>query len=690
MRLRREHFGVAVALGMTAFAAQIAVWRVTGGAIPATLVASLALATLAPQLALALLFAGRRRERTWSMALLLVPMALALLAFAERWAGVMGVVALVLATGGGITLASRQDSRAGRPFACGLLGIGAALCLAGLSRGTRLEGRELHAPQQTALAIILGAMLVLAWRLDRTPETRLPALRRSLSAALAALLVGGVLAATSARPRLSAPSGSVTSTGPSVVLVVLDTVRADHLADYGHEIDTMPELARFARRHAVRVERALVNAPSSLESHGSMFTGLLPFRHGGHKPSVDDPDPPGYGYPLSPDVPTLAELLGRSGYWTVGLSANHGPLGPAFGFGRGFAHYDAEPDPARAFALVDPWRIHLHRRWPLAAFDDLWPFSSSGFFEPPMPYRRAEAMVDEALRVVDLAGERAFFLFLNLFDAHDPNRPPRAQARLLPDTPRPGLSAFADDQHAVRALMQSRQALPRAVSRRVEALYGSELLYMDGELARLLERLERHPRFDEMLIIVTSDHGEALGDHLLFGHSTSLYDETLRVPLYVKPGRRRPAAFQAPGVVPGPVQGVDLFATILDHAGVPEPPGIDGRAWGTDRTASVAEAYVFQFAVRQYGARFRRQLWMVEREDWKLIRSSNGEQELYDLSSDPEELDDRATREATRLAGLDRLLAEHFDPARGGTAPLEVAPSDDETHERLRALGYVE
>jgi arylsulfatase A-like enzyme len=521
-----------------------------------------------------------------------------------------------------------------------------------------------------------------------------PSVRASLAVTAAALLVGGATALGAAPPFPPSP-GPVVAGAPeraSVVLIVLDTVRADHLESYGYPRRTMPNLARFAAKHATRVERAIANSPSSLASHASFFTGVTPARHGAHKPFVDDPDPPHYAYPLGPELPTLAELLGAGGYWTVGVAANPGPLDPAYGIGRGFDAYTASAGVLGELHLrrMSPWRGATRGRWPLAFLDRFAPFSRCEFFGPSVAFQRATAITDTAIRVVDLAGDRPFFLFVNYFDAHFPYRPPYFFRDTYPGASQPGLREMTDWRRVFHRIAHGGRMRPDERDE-LRDTYDSQLHYVDSELERLLDHLEHHRHFDTMLVIITSDHGEALGEHGLLFHSVQLYDEVLRVPLFVKPGRSAPPDFQPGAVVPGPFQSVDVFATILAHAEVGAPAGLDGVSWGAGRRVSVAETYVHQDALRQVGPVLARELHALERDGWRLVRSSRGEVELYDIRRDPAELQNRTADEPARTETYARELEASLGRGRlpGSPKPQRDSPGDA-LRERLRSLGYAE
>ena len=419
---------------------------------------------------------------------------------------------------------------------------------------------------------------------------------------------------------------------------------------------TMPNLEEFVRTAAVRAERGIAVAPSSLPTHASMFTGMYPPAHGAHAPFIDDPAPPHYAYPLTGEFPTLAELLSDSGYITVAVSGNAGPLSPYFGLDRGFDYYRAVPNSIELLR-TSPWCVpiailakSLSRVGAFGAF--------SGCLAPRVPYRRAEEITDEALQLLEMIGEEPFFLFVNYIDAHDPYDPPEGYRDVFP--------VEGPDDHA--------------------NLYDNELLYLDSQLQRLLVRLTKTPKWDEMLLVITSDHGEFFGEHGLVKHSNHLFDQVIRVPVFVKPGRGDIDKAEPGTIAEGLHQSVDVFATILEHAGVRVAHEIDGIPWAWERDE--ARTWLFNHAGR--GApnadRFRREMRSIERDGWKFIASTRDEFWLFDLESDPREernlvASQLEKTEEMRVALGPRLL---FEERKGGLA------ADDEVVRRLRALGYLQ
>ncbi|MDE0896631.1 MAG: sulfatase, partial [Planctomycetota bacterium] len=532
----------------------------------------------------------------------------------------------------------------------------------------------------------LGAAICVLWTGRRPRLARLPRPMISLAIALLATFSAFLLGRIGFEEVAPEPPAEVArgaDAPPPVVFIVLDTLRADHLPSYGYSRATMPELEAFFRRRGLPPLRSVANSPWSLPSHASMFTGLYPPNHGAHYTVVDDPDPPIDPHPLGDGTPTLAEILAAAGYWTVGISSNFGPLGPAYGLGRGFDSYNAMPNPVYMMKRLTPWRLPARERWPMEILDRVPPFSLSraGFFGVEISYRQADWITDDAIRVVDAAGDRALFLFLNYLEPHSPFDPPEAFARrfegVSSDLPVPALIRDYRD-----IVYKRKERATKKENDHLIALYDGELNFLDSQLARLFERLERHPRFDDMLIVVTSDHGESLGEHDHYGHGVSLYRELLEVPLFVK---LRAGWSSAPPA--GVVQSVDLFPLVLEHAGIEIPENIDAVRWGETRKEVLSWIYVFSAAVLSFDPSFERELRSIESAGYKLIESSNGSTELFEVEADLGELEDVSASESERLDAMHYLLGPRIGFEDRGKKELD--PVDEVTLEQLRALGYL-
>jgi arylsulfatase A-like enzyme len=680
-----QRLAIGLAAAAVAYVIQLAYFVATVGVVPADVAAIQLVLLLVLHATLALVLGNRGDQRPWAAAAVALPVAAAVTPLIAVW-GTLALVGLWGAMAALVTIAGfLRRLGPGAPLLATALGAMLAADVAlSLASGPRDAGNLAR------LGIVTVATGLLLLGSGRVPQKiRLPAPWTALGVAV----VGATalfVATDSAEEIPPSPPDRHATGPPPVVLVVADTLRADHLRLYGYERDTMPRLERFAREHCVVVQRATTTSSWSLPTHASLFTGLYPPRHGAHRGFDGDEVP--RRFPLPDDIPTLAGLLADAGYWTVGISANFGALSPKFGLARGFDHYEAvasrverlrERTPFRPPEPGEGWRSRL-----LEGLDDLASFRGSEFFAG-VPYRRAAEITDRALQVIDAAGDRPFFLFLNYFDPHDPYRPPRAFREAFPGrsaelglwSPRSNMRGPRE-----RAVLRAHRPLADEERAHLKALYDGELAYLDVELGRLLDALERHPRFGEMLVVVTSDHGEAFGEHGHLGHGISLFDEIVGVPLIVKPG---PQPGLRPGsTLSGPVQSVDVFATALEHASVASPQAVDGLPWGRGRQHSAAWLFPKSALVGLAPELFGRELRSLEQGSWKLVLGSDGRAELYDLAHDPAEQQNRTDQEGSPFA---KLLAQ-AEALPESVRRYEEHPEElsEEALDALRALGYAQ
>ena len=536
---------------------------------------------------------------------------------------------LTLAFGAALWLARRLQ--------LGRLRAGLALgALAAVAFWWRRRGLEAPSHQLAAVAF---ALLVLG--LVR------PTLPRLLASGLAlAGLVWANLASLDGLPRVwvaaapppAAVAAASASERPDVVLVVLEGVRATRLAPYGHDRATTPHLDRFAERHAVRFDQARSTSSWTLPSHASLFTGLAPARHGATHPRGDTPGGGTGGgalpaRPLRGDVPTLAELLGAAGYRTGAVFANGSLLHPRFGLARGFEHYDARPGG------------HIERFLPLAQM------AGAPQRAGHLVHRDAKAITDLALDWLARDDGRPSFLAVNYMDVHTPRLPPPPFDRAFGGPVREPL------------------AVPYPVQR---DQYDRALLYLDSELARLLEWLERR----EALVVLTSSHGEALGEHGFWSHGWTLFDPVVRVPLYVRPAKPRETA-----AVAAPLDGADVFHLILDSVGLEAPLAPDPRApsgeWYRPARAPSSPALD--------GKPLDRDLLAWVEGSLKLIVDSDGGVLAFDLANDPRETEPLELDDAAR-AELRARARVWWDTNPAPAAPVTAPLGPDELR-RLEALG---
>lgn len=406
---------------------------------------------------------------------------------------------------------------------------------------------------ELAMALVCLGVAVQSARAATTHWQKLASFRRKTMpwcVGLLALLIFSVPVARSLNEsRTLANLPPAAEGAPNVLLIVLDTMRADHLQSYGYQRDTSPNIEAIAREGLV-FERFVSTSPWTLPSHGTLFTGRY-----SHELSAN------WTVALDDTYPTLAEVLSRNGYATAGFAGNLGYCSRAYGLARGFAHYmDYGFDP-EVLAGTNPIGRKL---FPRAKSTDLLRHDAatitSGFIDW-LPSR----------------GERPFFAFLNYYDAHALYR--------VPEPFREKYSGKYGKSSLDPKRWETRDPTDEFIQ---ELMNGHDACigYIDEHIGMLVDHLREQGLLDNTLLIVTGDHGEHFGERGLVAHGNSLYWAQLHVPLVIRfprggPGSGRVAEF---------VSMRDLPATILDVIGVKpevEFPGVSLRPlWDANGAAA--------------------------------------------------------------------------------------------------------
>ncbi len=474
---------------------------------------------------------------------------------------------------------------------------------------------------------------------------------------------------------------------PNILLIVLDTVRADHLDLFGYKRQTMPNLRRFATEECQTVNRMLTTGAWTLPSHASMFTGLYPSAHGAHYPFLHDTDAKFLAYSIREDVPTLAEFLASLGYQTAGIAANFGILSQ-FGLSRGFQHYDLTPGSAYlAPGFLWLYRLRVGESSPGKFFRQSFPARLQGWsrlFSVREPdYRRAWEITDTARSWLIEHGGAPFFLFLNYFDAHEPYLPPAEDSERFAKRP-DGDEWFG---FPTKRFAESKVGEATFTEQEIEFLkaqYDSELVSMDRELGRLFEFLDESGLTENTLIFVTTDHGEAFFEHGFPVHGNSLYQPETGGFLLIK---APPALGPASGSPT--MQFVDFFPTIAAVLGEPLPHHAQGIPWGT-RDYALAELFCKSCGHESlepgWPDALRRELAAVMIGSQKLIRSTNEPDNVYDLTADPGETRPLAAPDPEQLHRSEEIFIERNKSLVEG---LSANPDDKNLLDKLRSLGYV-
>jgi choline-sulfatase len=397
------------------------------------------------------------------------------------------------------------------------------------------------------------------------------------------------------------------SSRPDVFLITIDTLRADHVECYGYGEVRTPALNSLAR-DGVRFTAAFTPSPITNSSHATILTGDLPSTHG-----VTD-----FGIPIAANRPTWAELLKQTGYRTAAFIGavilDSHSLAP--GFDRGFDffdHFPQDPTVVGRFGRVE---------------------------------RRGMDVVQHAESWLDVHRKGRRFVWVHLYDPHDPYEPPAPYSKIY-------------------------QARP----------YDGEIAYADSALEAFLHYLKKQGWYESSMIIAVADHGEGLGEHAEQTHGIFLYDSTLHVPLIIKLPRARAAG----SVIRDQVRTTDILPTVLEVLGQGPGPSFDGesilpllgREQRGDRAAFGETDYPLRFgwaplrSVRVQGA--------------KLIDAPRPE--FYDLAEDAGELRNVYEPWNETVQKLRTILANTFSAARPGSQRSGAV--GEKTIAELRALGYL-
>jgi len=440
---------------------------------------------------------------------------------------------------------------------------------------------------------------------------------------------------------------------PNVLLVVIDTLRADRLHCYGARRRTSPHLDALASQ-GVLFEGAYSAAPWTLPAVASLLTSTYPSRHGVR-------DSAGVESRLSDDLTTLPEVLQQAGYDTRGFSS-HPWISPQFGFGQGFAD--------GAFRL-------------LREGDTDSPKDDGAVTRHVVRWLRSGPRADAS------RADRQFFLYVHYMGPHTPYAPRRRDIEALlgrlPD--RPPFSAWLAGLPAERYYNELRRG---AVAGRLTAadreyqldLYDTEVSNVDRHLGRVLATLAEAGLDDDTLVVVTADHGEAFLEHRSMGHADHLYRELLHVPWVMRwPGQSWPARVREP------VHQVDLMPTILDIVGVRPPAALQGVSRLSPRSVEPDAG----FAEASQPDPGRQMKLMRGRYSYIADLRDEARDELYDVWRDPGETRNLARKHEPLRARLRREVLEFRRVSEmAGQSLRRVAPVlDPATAEHLRALGYV-
>ncbi len=452
--------------------------------------------------------------------------------------------------------------------------------------------------------------------------------------------------------------GQLKQPAPNVILIVLDTVRADHLSLYGYPRKTTPFLEWLGRRSVV-FERAYSASPWTVPSHASIFSGLLPSEHFCNYENLR----------LYSGVKTLAEKLREQGYITMGYSNNPG-VNRSVGLAQGFDRF------------VEGGTVYTFK------------YSGSIIHWLSVVLLRPELMIDSGARLTNLTltkwfwrlsqQKRPFFLFVNYMEAHLPYPNNLEAFKFFPE-PKKAKKLYSNFQLEWYRLNCQAEIDARTKEIAINR-YDGAIYYLDLMLSRLWEKLQKFHLLDNSIIIITSDHGEMLGEHKFWGHTYFLWEPLLRVPLIIYYPK-----LLFPTRIKTPISLVELAFIIQNLAlgkipyqlSHPRSRPILAEVFYPHLVIDLLKDFCSSTQLKQFQ---RRKKALI---DWpyKLIWDSQGDDLLFNLESDPEEKNNLMHKEITTYVELNSLINLYRAKARG--KKREFTSFAPPTKNVLQALGYV-
>jgi arylsulfatase A-like enzyme len=412
----------------------------------------------------------------------------------------------------------------------------------------------------------------------------------------------------------------------NVILISIDTLRADHFGCYGYEKNTTPNIDEFAK-DSVLFKETIAQAPSTLPSHASIFTSLIPTHHGTFISRKTQ---------IPRELITMPEILKENNYTTISYNGG-GQVSAKFGFDSGFDIYES------------------------------WP--SKNIIKENFIQK-----VNKSINWMNENNENKFFLFLHTFEVHIPYTPKKEYLELL-----------EKDYSGNLSINISRTLLNKINNRKIKMneedkqhiinAYDAEIYSMDYSFGKLIDFLKQEGLYDSTIIIFTSDHGEEFNEHGYMGlHSHALYDEQLKVPLIIK----FPKSTYASEIINKQVRSIDILPTLLDILNVRSLDSFEGISL----INMINSENIELFAISQQDVPTEKIPTTIRTKKWKLYN-----ERLFDLETDP--LEKRDVSKEYPL--IKKYLVENLNKTlqQKENISAEKAELDERTLEQLKSLGYI-
>jgi len=416
---------------------------------------------------------------------------------------------------------------------------------------------------------------------------------------------------------------------PNIILISIDTLRADHLGCYGYFKNTTPNIDKFSN-DSVLFSTCLAQSSSTLSSHASMLTSLIPSHHGASFAKK---------MPIPEKIVTLPEILKKNGYKTISFN-DGGQLAPSFGFGQGFDIYQSS-------------KKH---------FDKFY-FSDT---------------VKKTINWLENNPDKKFFLFLHSYETHTPYTPQKEYLELFEANYSGSLPLHTSDGIALQ-INKGKREMTNEDKEHIIDTYNAEIRSMDDSFQVFLDYLHEKGLYDDALIILTSDHGEEFNEHgVMASHSHTLYNELLHVPLIIKFGGLKHSS----KIIPELVRGVDILPTIMNVLNLAPEDRFDGVSILPFLSRRTKDELI-AISERDMVESLKPECWSITWKRWKLYNSI-----LFDLEMDPFETID-VSKENTEIKAKLRRRALKFMQQHRVVDQKAKAKLSEEELEKLKALGYI-
>ncbi len=455
---------------------------------------------------------------------------------------------------------------------------------------------------------------------------------------------------------------------PNILLITIDTLRADHVGVYGYSKIKTPILDRLAEKGTIFTNH-ICQQPITTASHASILTSTYPISNGVI----------GNNIPLDSNAITLPEILSQHGYVTGAFISGYPLKAHASGLAQGFHHYDdrlfvIDNMPGSLPQLVTkltPMRImekYLHGKDYLTLLQ-----------------RRADETTAAAIKSLNSIGNQNFFLWVHYFDPHAPYDPPQPYNKMYDPNYQGKVNGNMQTLFDIwdKTFHPSEEDIQHLI-----ALYDGEISYTDEQIGVLIKKLEQMKVLDNTMIIVTADHGESLWEHdYNFRHGDLLYDASVRIPLIISIPIERVINKR----IDNQTENIDIVPTILDVLKISKPSTMQGESLlglisGKD---NYNKKIGFSMAIGSRDERYEKETrkYALRTVEWKLVQNETGEDELYHIKEDSAELKNLITFEIGITKEFNRLLNNKLTSIK--KSEREIAPPDEDTLRRLKGLGYI-